>query len=398
MKINVDNLCDENCYGCTACYNICPKKAISMVENEEGFLYPVVDKDKCINCGLCRKVCPYINKKGSRAVNNILIAQSKDNDNLDNCSSGGVFFELAKNIINKNGYVCGCIMDNKFNVQHILTNNLDDLKKMRGSKYVQSNLNDVFFQIKDKLKNNIIVLFIGTPCQVHGLKTYLGRDYANLFTVDLLCHGVPSQKVFNSYINYIKDKNGKIDSFKFRDKRVNGWKEMGSIQIKKGGKNTIIKTSFNNDSYYYYFLNSYINRMTCYNCKYKSSKRYSDITLGDAWSFKYNSVLKNVNKGLSLVFINSTIGADLLSQIKNDLYLENVNNIDTLTRRLDNHSNYIPTIRKKIINDIFNYGYSKIEKETCNYKYFKPFIKSLIPFSVKKRINNMLSRSDKNEN
>lgn len=396
MKKEHININDKNCYGCTACFNACPKKAIEMIENKEGFLYPKINERKCINCGICKKVCPFVNTiDNNNYKQKMFVAQSNDRVNINNSSSGGLFFEIAQAIIDNNGYICGCIMCDDFSVKHILTDDISEVKKMQGSKYVQSDLNNTFSLIKDKLNNSIPVLFTGTPCQVHGLKMFLGKEYDNLLTIDLICHGVPNQKVFYEYIKTIQKTKGPIRSFSFRNKKVNGWKEMGSIEFMNKKSLKKIKTSINNDGYYYMFLKGFINRMTCYNCKYKSSDRYADITLGDAWSFKYNDIDTDVNNGLSLVFINTQKGEKYFSNINRNLYYFEIFEKEKIIAGLNNKEIQIPEIRKNIFNDIYNEGFESVEKKVCKYKYITPFFKSLVPFSIKKTINN---RRKNNEN
>ena len=209
----------DECVGCGACENVCPVKAISMQENEEGFLYPVVDSDLCVSCNKCNHVCPVQKNEKKAVVSKAYAAWNKDDAILRGSSSGGVFSILAQYVLRKGGVVCGAAFDEGNVVKHILVENAADLEKLRGSKYVQSEIGHIFVQIKDLLKSGRQVLFSGTPCQVAGLNSYLEKDFDNLLTVDVACHGVPSPKVWQKYIFELgKD----VSQFNFRDKRAVG--------------------------------------------------------------------------------------------------------------------------------------------------------------------------------
>lgn len=188
------------CTGCHACYNICPKNAIKMVENSEGFLYPVIDKDKCINCNLCTKVCPLFKKdKVEHKIPETYACYNKDNNIIKNSSSGGIFYLLAENILKNNGVVFGAGFDEEHNVIHIKAETLEELSKLMGSKYVQSSIRDTYKETKKLLEEDRYVLFTGTPCQIQGLKLFLNKDYDKLYLQDIICHGVPSPKMWKKY-------------------------------------------------------------------------------------------------------------------------------------------------------------------------------------------------------
>ena len=215
----------EDCCGCYACYNICPKECITMESDNEGFWYPKIDKDKCINCNLCEKVCPIINKPNSSLYEKKSYAVFNKNEKIRlESSSGGIFSLLAEYVINNHGNVYGAVFDEDFNVKHVKINILQDINLLRGSKYVQSRINDIFKSIKFDLKNNKIVLFTGTPCQIAGLQSFLQKKYDNLILMDIVCHGVPSPLVWQQYINELKQNyKQNIKSIYFRDKST-GWK------------------------------------------------------------------------------------------------------------------------------------------------------------------------------
>lgn len=305
-----------NCTGCSACSNVCPANAIKMEENSEGFLFPNIDKNICVNCGLCKKTCPAIqnNKKEPNELDYVYALAGND-EIRKNSSSGGIFSLIAEYVLNNNGFVCGAsYSDNFTKVEHIIISDKSDLHKLQSSKYVQSYINNVFKDIKNLLTENKIVLFSGTPCQVAGLYSFLGKDYENLITIDILCHGAPSPMVWRDYLKEIT-KNDNIKNVNFRDKQ-NGWKTLLSITYKNGIKD-YFKAKTN--AYFRGFINNLIVRKSCSLCKYTNLARPSDITLGDFWRVhKYKRRL-NDKKGTSLFIANTIKANEILEQIKPQL-------------------------------------------------------------------------------
>lgn len=378
----------ESCYGCTACEQICPKKAIKLIENSEGFNYPSLNNKLCVNCGLCEKVCPYTKKLVDNEINNVCGLQNLNQDDLMKSSSGGVFIAMAKFVLSKGGFVAGCILDDNFVVKHILTNDLNLVEKMQGSKYVQSYIGNVYTNIKELLDDGKFILFSGTPCQVAGLKFFLMKEYNNLLTIDLICHGVPSQYLLNEYINDMSlDK--KIKTLKFRDKKNNGWCASGSIYYKRAIK----KTTVNNDSFYNLYLGNAISRMSCYSCKYSTTNRVGDITIGNFWNI--NDEFSNIDtkNGFSEIKINSNKGMDLFNSIKNNFFI-----VDTTLKIIVNGNGNLvkpcekPDIRDEIYNEINKYGYKFVVKKYCHFSYIKPFLKKLFPKKIKKIIRRIINR------
>lgn len=309
-KLKQNNL---KCCGCTACYAVCPKNAITMQADSEGFKYPVIDKDKCIDCGLCCKVCPLDIKLEKTEDKQMAVAcTAKDENFTKQSSSGGVFAILANTFIEKQAVIYGAAFDGDWNVKHIRVNQKEDLKKLYTSKYVQSEMTDNFKTVKVDLNSGKEVLFAGTPCQVAGLKCYLGKDYNNLTTVDFICHGVPSPLVWKCYINEkAASLKSKITDISFRDKK-DGWKNYyfmvrtsnGNINYEKAGDN-IYMNGFLKDLYL---------RPSCYDCKFKTLKRASDITLADFWGI--DKVLPEMydERGVSLCWTSSKKGSDVLAE------------------------------------------------------------------------------------
>ncbi|NMA84106.1 MAG: 4Fe-4S dicluster domain-containing protein, partial [Epulopiscium sp.] len=264
----------KNCCNCAACMNICPKQAITIKTDEDGFSFPMINRDLCIECGLCNNVCAFQNIPISGNVPiSTYVAINKDMDVLSASASGGIFGALASLILDKNGVVFGCAFNNKMEPKHICIDNLLDMKKIQGSKYVQSDINTTYIEAKRYIKNGRYVLFTGTPCQIAGLKSFLGKDYNNLITADIICHGVPSADFFKGYIKYLEDKlKGKVIDLKFRDKSK-GWGHIEKVIYKKDGiiKEKLIQPF--NSYYHSYFLKGDILRENCYECKYACSSR-----------------------------------------------------------------------------------------------------------------------------
>ena len=302
-----------NCCGCGACYNTCSKGAISMQHNKEGFLVPVVEEEKCIDCGLCLKACPALNEKRKNNESpECYAAQAQDSIRAAS-SSGGVFTPLAEEIINRGGYVCGAAFADDWSVQHIIIDNKEDLAKLRGSKYVQSNTGKCYSEIRKLLRADNWVLFSGTPCQVAGLYTFLGKkEYEKLITVDIFCHGAPSPGVWKRYLNENYEK-GSIATINFRDKTAIGWSCSHVTITTTNGDRKV------SNDYTKWFHRSIILRPSCGNCPYSRLPRPADISLGDWWGISSIAPSLNDGKGLSNVLLNSEKGRKLFEVIRPDI-------------------------------------------------------------------------------
>ena len=312
----------SKCNGCHTCFNVCPKEAIKMVEDEKGFKYPMIDKEKCINCGLCEKKCPILNKKENEEnTPQAFACYNKDEKTRLKSSSGGVFSLLAEYILSNSGFVVGAAFDEKFMVKHIIIDNLDNLNKLRTSKYLQSNIENIYREVKKKLEDKRKVLFTGTPCQINGLISYLGKNYENLYTQDIICHGVPSPKVWKKYLEYReKEDKEKPCEINFREK-TEGWK-LFSLNLKYSDEKKYEKNQ-TKDLFMQAFLRDACLRDSCYNCSFRDKNRRSDITLADFWGI--NNVVPDMDddKGTSLVIINTSKGKELYEKIKeNTIYKE----------------------------------------------------------------------------
>lgn len=299
------------CCGCSACVESCPVKAISMIVDEEGFAYPSINKNICIGCGICKKVCAF-KKTNPLKEQSYWELKSKNQEIRSRSRSGGAFFELAKSVIQEGGIVYGVGLVDGTHVQYCRGETLDECKAMQGSKYVECSANGIMHSVYEDLKLNKKVLFSGTACQIAGLKSYIARQKTinmdGLLTVDIICHGVPSQKIYYSYIKFLEKKyKGKISEFKFRDKKY-GWRyHIESFVI--NGK-VYIK-----DTYAGMFYSNYFLRPSCGSCPFSSFDRPADITIGDFLGV--NNVKNNFddNKGVSVVIVNSPKGEEYIRTI-----------------------------------------------------------------------------------
>lgn len=317
----VENLEHNKCTGCGACYNACPTKAVSMEYDTEGFIFPKISQNRCINCGLCVEKCPefHVDRINSlfHEEGKCMAAMVEDDVRMES-SSGGAFSALAEWIYSQGGIVCGAVYSDDYKqVYHIASSSRDDLKRLRGSKYVQSDIKDVYTKVKQALNENKKVLFSGCPCQVAGLYSFLGEKNELLYTVDLICHGANSVYAYQSYIEELA--NGrKIRKVNFRDKSEAGWTTPVSIDFEDGTK---YYAAWDKNDWYPAFLGGIINRECCYNCRYAKGERVADITLGDFWQIHRWKTEYNDWKGTSLVLLNSIHGENLYSEIENSLKL-----------------------------------------------------------------------------
>lgn len=305
----------EKCSGCTACSQICPKKCITMQADAEGFCYPVVDEERCIGCGRCKSVCPVINHAGGCQPQKVLAEKNRNEEIRKTSSSGGVFYELAKKFIENGGVVYGCALDESMVARHICVNTIPELERLKSSKYVQSDMGNTMSEIKARLAAGEKVLFSGTPCQTAGLRNYLGKDYENLFVVDVLCHGVPSPKLFADYLDYLSKQygNGKPISVNFRNKQ-RGWKRLYMEVCFDNGKRHYIYSGY--DRYEGMFLNNLSLRPSCYACKFTKAERFGDITLGDFWGIGKKYPQWDDDKGISVVMLNTAKGVAAYKDIE----------------------------------------------------------------------------------
>lgn len=354
------------CTGCTACKSICPKQAIKMLTDRDGFLYPFIDKEKCINCKLCESICP-LEKKFVPTINKVYAAKSNNMDIVLKSSSGGIFYELAKFVFENNGCVCGAAFDSNFQVHHIVIDNIGQLPQIMTSKYVQSKMENCFEKIKNYLNSNTIVLFSGTPCQSNGLRSYLKKEYKNLICIDIICHGVPSPRVWSYELSkYKKYNKSPIKDITFRDKKIS-WQEYGySCTYEDNSK---LYNRHQDTTYSKAFLNDLSLRKSCYYCKAKGINRASDITLGDFWGCDNLSISINDNNyGLSLVIVHSDIGLSFINKLS--IKLEEVNEIV-----LNNNPSYFYSSleykkRNSYMNKVSEFNYDELTQKLARKTYF----------------------------
>lgn len=359
----------SKCTGCTACLNICPKDAIKMINDNNGFVYPVADEEKCVNCNLCDNVCPVIND--AKAENNFdtvcKMAWNTDNDVRFLSTSGGIFSLLASSVIRDDGYVVGAELTASHEVKHSIISNYSSVNNFRKAKYVQSDLGETFKEIKSMLDSNKRVLFSGTPCQNAGLKNYLRKDYENLITIEVICHGVASQYVFNSYLNSLaRNLNAEVSNVEFRNKDFGWQKYTNKVAMSDG---LVYQKERNEDEYMLgYLKHSLFLRPSCTDCKYKGFPRIADITLGDFWGIE--KIVPDIDdKGVSAVIINSERGFELFKNISDSIYQRDVCLNDILSGnpslnesvKLGRYSDYF---YKKLKKDNFIELINKIEKKS----------------------------------
>ena len=302
----------KNCTGCGACLNICPTKAIEMQADAEGFLFPRINEKQCTDCGLCLKICPAEHPLYEHLQKPACYAAAAQDELRSQSSSGAVFPLLAEDFLQKGGYVSGAAFDENNRVRHIVIGSSEELQKIKGSKYVQSDTGHSYSEIKKLLKENKPVLFSGTPCQVAGLRAFLQKDYENLLTVDIVCHGAPSPVAFEKYAAGMLNKEGeKILAVNFRDKK-NGW-EPYCLTVKTN--HDIYSTNRWKDLFIRAFLENLILRKSCAQCPFARFPRQGDITLGDFWKVEKFSDKLNDGRGTSLVLINSAKGKKYFNDI-----------------------------------------------------------------------------------
>lgn len=353
------------CCGCSACMNICPKHAISMVEDSEGFLYPNLDKTRCNKCNLCVNVCRFKKKEKSTKGRNPLTygVTHKDENIRLNSRSGGMFTAISDYILNKNGVIYGVGYKEHFKICHKRALTKQERDEFRGSKYVQSNLENIFEFIKEDLRNDKYVLFSGTPCQVDSLYSYLLCNNLNidrLFTCDVICHGVPSPLIWSEYLKFEEDRyHGKIESFEFRNKYRYGWEEhIETFDIKGKTHSSRIFTKL--------FYDHRILRPSCYKCPYTSIYRNADITLGDFWGIEKNNLELHDNKGISLILLNTNKGREVFDNIKEQLNytLFKIENCmqPSLYKNIEENNQ-----RDIFWKDYYSYGFEYILKKYIKY-------------------------------
>lgn len=395
--MSIELLCDKKyCCGCGACSQVCPKKAITMREDEYGFCYPFINEKKCIECGACLKVCQYHNPVMRYAVSSTYAAAIND-ERILKSSSGGAFAEIARIFIRSGGTVVGAAMTKEegwLEPVHRFVESENEIPQIQGSKYVQSNLNNTYTEVKTRLQKGERVLFSGTPCQIAGLRAYLKRDYDSLYTVDVICHGVPNARMFNEYIRlYSKKMKGEIVDYRFRDKQLGWGINMRAYIDMKSGRQIEKIVPPEMSSYFSLFLRSDITRESCINCCYASSKRVADMTLGDYWGINtaHPDAIKNKilddKQGVSCVFINTDKGKKLFEEMRGNIAAVH-SDYQTAIRFNGQAERPVkePKTRKRALESYRNGGYEALERyywSTVGNKKYYYLIKNIIPRRIR---------------
>lgn len=344
MKERIQLPTIEHCTGCQACRVACPKNAITMQENEKGNIYPVIDEQLCVNCNKCARICPELTPVNLHDKQDKVLAiwvnQARERKYS---TSGGASFIMAKTIIERGGYFCGAVYCNG-GAEHRICNSVDELYRFQGSKYVHSNVKDVYKEIEALLKDGKEVLFTGTPCQVAALRSFLRKEYNTLYCVDLVCHGVPNKKILGARIRHIEQTQGKkVVDIRFRDKQPDQHHTYMKYTFEDGSS---LSNSFTADPYSRSFVLNYILRDNCYNCRYSRAERCSDITIADFWGYqpqkmKYHSYCA----GTSLMIVNSEKGDQLFNEIAPYCTIDSSKNFDYAVK--GNHNLQAPQIKPK---------------------------------------------------
>lgn len=413
----------KNCCGCTACVQRCPKQCIRLEEDTEGFLYPKVDEETCIKCGLCEKVCPILNQADKLPVQEVLAVKNPDEGERMNSSSGGVFLPLAREVIAKGGVVFGAVYDEHWEVHHVFAEKIEDVYPMMGSKYLQSRIDNCYKETEQFLKQGREVLFVGSPCQIAGLRTFLrNKEYPNLLAVDFLCHGVPSPGVWRRYLAEIYSSNalkehcrrhaatGKntvlllslnakspIGDIKFRDKCESGWKKYRFVVRSKSASKADQNTVLSSDIHYMNpfmqgFLSDIYLRPSCYACKCKNGVNHSDMTIADFWGINQIAPEFDDDKGVGLVLLNTKKGEEYFSRLPMDMMPSNLEKAHYYNGGFNEHTKAHPK-RDQFFFLIENGKSIKAAVEICLRLPFKQRVVRIVKGLVKKVVKKILPAS-----
>ncbi len=395
--IKINEILRINCTGCGACQAKCPVQCITMVPDSEGFLNPSINDSECILCGKCLKICPFHNNVVKKFPIRVIGAQRLGEVVVDS-SSGGIGALIAEKIILNKGIVYGCILNDKFEAVHIRIADTHKLDMIKGSKYVQSDLSQIYESLKKDCESNRLVAFFGTPCQIAGVKNYLEKEYDNFICVDLICHGVPSPNLFKKYISYLEKckKAESINTYKFRDKSVYGWNTAYTYTYTCNGKVYSKNGYSTEDPYYEAFIYAETYRESCYVCNYATEERVGDITIGDFWGVLrfYPDLESMASQGISAVLINTCKGNQVISELWDNIFA-----FDSDLKKVEYRNGNLvvpatrPGIRDVIYKNIDKYGIEWLNNRMRRKKrFYINRLKNGIPVQIKAYIKRKLGR------
>ncbi len=396
--MNVSAIENNKCFGCGSCFQSCPKSAIVMMADSEGFYFPYINKKKCVDCSICIKKCPSFSLAEKRNFEQKTFAVLYKNEKVcSKSASGGAFASFAMQTLDEGGVVFGCAYNKNLTAIQTGIDNKDELVKLQGSKYVSSNTEKTFIETKKNLISGRKVLYSGRPCQIAGLRKFLGKDYDNLLTVDLVCHGVPSELFFKKYIEWLgKKTGGKIIYYGFRDKDVGGWTCGGKFKTKTKTKTKTKILEASCDPYYASFLRGETYRLSCYECPFAKTERVGDISICDFWGVEKFYPEMNTSKGLSGIIVNSEKGESFFEKCRDSFEIMEIK-IDELKWQNTN-LNYptpMPEKRKIVYKDCIVNGCFVPNVEYSSYAKmcFIRILLRIVPNPLKKIIKKILRRA-----
>lgn len=379
-----------SCTGCSACLNICPHSAIDMLENTIGYIYPTIDADKCVDCGLCVKICPVNHPTEKKSPLHAYAVYSKDERDRDTSASGGASSVIVSHILLDGGVVYGSVQNSCIDIKCERISELKDASKIKGSKYVQSPLGDNLRKAKKDLRDGRKVVFTGTPCQIAGLKAYLGKEYENLYTIDLVCHGVPSERLLKDNVNLIlsKRKNDtELSTLKvyFRDKNRNE-KKMEYLFTLSDDKRIHYTKLFPDDYYISGFISGLFFRQNCFSCPFAESNRVSDITVADFWGCKSLLPEMDENLGVSLILTNTERGVKLFDKIKNELIYEE----RPIEEAVCGNGQLMSASHQPVTYEAFQKAYQMFGYEESCRKFVLPYIRNVKRFMILNKLKSFI--------
>ena len=382
---SLPQLCgDRDCTGCMACVNACNKQALNIAKNAEGFYRPQLDASKCMMCGLCEKSCPVLNPPARKKMEDVKVfaAWHFDEKVRMNSSSGGAFTALAEVVLKNRGVVVGAAYTKDMHVEHVAITETKDLANLRLSKYAQSNIGNVLEEVRHYLREGRQVLFVGTACQAAGLRGYLRKNYDNLISADIICHGVPSNNLLQSYLKWIEPKTGKVCGINFRDKQK-GWYDNLRVMTNTDGKCKVMKGD--DDAYWVAFNRNNCLQESCYHCKAQGFPRCSDITLADFWRIGHNIPFghkDDIEKGISMIIVNNPRAQWIVDAAKSNMYLEE----RTIEESIDGNRAGVKSSARPTSRDSFYHDLETMPFEQFRVKYMKPNAKEQLVKAFRERL------------